>query len=93
MKKIKRITKFQNVRFKIRCFIYRIEEKTWRFLSRFLPLCQGFDSPCWHFGKKRRQNTQYVDDERNFVFMCDKCAKINSEHWQEMWNDYWRSVL
>ena len=56
-------------------------------------LCQGIVGPCNNKGVKRRQNTAYVEDERNWVFMCDECAKINDEHWQELWDDYYRDCM
>ena len=55
--------------------------------------CHGFDAPCSHIGKIRRQNTQYVDDERNWVFLCNECNKRNEEYWADMWREYYASVL
>ncbi len=50
-------------------------------------VCQGIDGPCDNEGIKRRQNTAYNDDDKNWVFMCDKCAEYNDQHWDEMWSD------
>jgi hypothetical protein len=38
---------------------------------------------------RRRQNTAYVDDERNWKVLCDKCQEDNDEYWNEMWKDYY----
>jgi hypothetical protein len=50
-------------------------------------VCQGVNGPCDNEGKKRRQNTAYNDDERNWVVMCDECKKHNDEHWDDMWRE------
>jgi len=74
---------------------YNFVTKIHRFLVRHtpLPICQGADSPCFKYGKKRRQNTRYVDDSRNWVVLCDKCAAINAEYWADMWADYYSEVM
>lgn len=55
--------------------------------------CTGMFHPCGKPAKRRRQNTQYVNDESNFVIMCDECFAENEEHWRGMWADYYRDVL
>lgn len=50
--------------------------------------CQGVDGPCSNIGKRRRRNTAYVDDEKNFVIMCDSCFELEQEYWKEMWAQY-----
>lgn len=52
-------------------------------------VCQGTDGPCDRPAKRRRQDTAYVDDEMNWVVMCDECAKHNEEHWKSMWAEYY----
>ena len=42
---------------------------------------------------RRRQRTQYVDDDHNWVYMCEPCLIENAEYWDEMWADYYRSQL
>ena len=55
--------------------------------------CTGMYNPCDKPGKRRRQNTQYADDERNWVIMCDDCFAENEEYWRGMWADYYRNCL
>ena len=57
------------------------------------PVCQGIDGPCENRGSLRRQNTAYVDDEKNWVILCDEHNKHNEAHWKSMWNEYWGSRL
>ena len=58
-----------------------------------LPICHGCWGPCFHRGRKRRQNTAYADDRCNWVFMCDKCGEENDERWQERWDDYYSGLM
>lgn len=57
--------------------------------------CEGvYGFPCKSYNATRyRQNTQYHNDEDNFVTMCSECRKENDEYWAEMWRDYRNSVL
>lgn len=43
--------------------------------------------------KKRRLNTRYVDDERNFLTSCLKCYDQAYDDYAEMWNDYYADCL
>ena len=43
--------------------------------------------------KRRGQNTRYVDEERNYVTLCDDCMKLNHEYWKEMWADYYSNCM
>ena len=43
--------------------------------------------------KKRRQNTNYPNDESNFAILCDDCQKDADEYWREMWDEYYKEVL
>jgi len=58
-----------------------------------MPLCHGIGGPCFKKGKRQRQNTQYVKDESNYVFLCDECMEINNEHWQERWDEYYSGCI
>ena len=55
--------------------------------------CTGMGSPCEREGKRRRQNTRYVDDERNWVVMCDECFDENERYWRDMWSDYYAGCM
>ena len=63
-----------------------------RAIKRF-SFCHGVLGPCFHIGKRRRQNTAYAQDESNWVFLCDECNIINEEHWAERWQEYYSSIL
>lgn len=41
---------------------------------------------------RRRQNTAYDDDGRNFATLCDECQEESNLHYQAMWDEY-HSVL
>jgi hypothetical protein len=41
----------------------------------------------------RRQNTQYLDDESNYITLCDPCQEENNEYWSDMWRDYYSGCL
>jgi hypothetical protein len=43
--------------------------------------------------EKRRQNTAYVDDDRNFAVLCDECQKEANEYWRDQWNDYYQGCM
>ncbi len=38
--------------------------------------------------RSRRQNTNYHDDQLNFITCCASCFRKVQEHWLEMWRDY-----
>jgi hypothetical protein len=51
--------------------------------AKFLK-CERCDSiNAW----RHRQNTNYVDEEANFVTLCQECKDENDEYWQEMWEE------
>lgn len=80
-----------NLNIKYAMLIYRLKRRIHQMLIKILPLCHGHVGPCFKIGKRRRQNTQYVDDSKNWVFLCDDCMRQNDEHWDEMWDDYYSS--
>ncbi len=56
--------------------------------------CHGFEGPCESKNAtRRRQNTAYVDDERNWATLCDECAMANAAYWKGMWDDYYSDKL
>ncbi len=56
--------------------------------------CEGWEGPCDSNDAYRRpQNTRYVDEERNWVILCDECMKANRAHWDEMWSDYYAGCM
>lgn len=57
--------------------------------SRACPYCERYSTTV----EKRRQNTAYVKEERNWVTCCLKCFKEIQEHWTNMWSDYYSNVM
>lgn len=43
--------------------------------------------------ERRRQNTAYCEDDRNYVTLCPACHLENDLHWREMWADYYGGCL
>jgi len=43
--------------------------------------------------RRRRQRTQYVNDEENFAVFCDECQKEADEYWDERWAEYYAGCL
>ena len=42
---------------------------------------------------KKRQMTQYHDDEDNYAILCDACQSEANEYWQELWDEYYRGCM
>lgn len=42
---------------------------------------------------RHRQNTQYVNQEMNFVTLCPECKAENDEYWEERWAEYHSSCM
>jgi len=56
--------------------------------------CDGYDVRCESMNAtRRRQNTAYEEDESNWNTLCEDCQVEVDEHWADMWNEYWSSVL
>lgn len=43
--------------------------------------------------KRRRQNTNYVEDESNFATLCADCQKEADAYWSDMWADYYAGCM
>lgn len=41
----------------------------------------------------RRRNTAYADERSNYLLSCPDCYEEDAEHWDEMWSEYYASVL
>ncbi len=68
------------------------------YLHRFLtwcrlPVCEGFQGPCFKLGERKRQNTQYHDSKLNWTTQCPVCFKAEWDAWQERWDEYYSSIL
>jgi hypothetical protein len=42
---------------------------------------------------RRRLNTAYVEDKRNWLSSCERCYEEAVEHYQNLWDDYWAQVM
>ncbi len=40
-----------------------------------------------------RQDTNFVDDDRNFVNACPSCRIENDKYWAEKWQEYYEGCL
>jgi len=72
---------------------YNIKVWLHRRLLKILPFCHGMYGPCFCKGKRQRQATAYVNDKRNWVFLCRRCAYENNEYWIDIWNDYYSGCM
>ena len=52
-------------------------------------LCQRCNKP----GKRRRQNTAYVNDDLNFKVLCEECQEEADEYWKAEWKAYYDTVM
>lgn len=45
------------------------------------------------YPRRRRQSTQYHDEESNYVTCCSDCFEEVEEHWAELWDEYYSGRL
>ncbi len=43
--------------------------------------------------KRRRQNTNYVEEDSNYAVLCDPCQKEADAYWADMWASYYSGCL
>ena len=43
--------------------------------------------------KKRRQNTQYVEDSKNYITCCKKCFNEMEMYWDNIWNEFYEDPI
>jgi hypothetical protein len=55
--------------------------------------CEGMFGPCPNKGDWIPKRTHYPGDNENNIKMCALCAHEYNKYWDEMFNDYYRSVL
>lgn len=48
-----------------------------------------------HVGGARRvhQGTRFVEEDRNWKVLCEKCAEENSRYWADMFSDFYSDCL
>ena len=56
--------------------------------------CDGFQKHCDSQDAERyKQNTNYVDEDRNWVTLCPNCRAENDEFWEEQWAEYYSGCM
>ena len=55
--------------------------------------CQGHENLCTNNGIRRRCNTKYIDDELNYMVLCDDCFESVQAYWADMWSDYYADCM
>ena len=56
--------------------------------------CKGFNSLCGKYKAiKFRARTFYSNEGDNWRILCPKCQEECKEYWNDMWKDYYNSVL
>lgn len=56
--------------------------------------CEGVLGPCEAAGIERSCRTKYHDEEMNKnPILCERCAEYYSEYWDDMWREYYSSVI
>lgn len=53
-----------------------------------IPVCQGIDGECLKRGYLFRQNTAYLNEDSNWVYVCPDCIKEINSYWDERWLEY-----
>lgn len=57
------------------------------FIQKFFGYCPMCNR--WFVYPKRRQmNTQYEDEESNYIKVCKDCFEDVESYWQERWDEY-----
>jgi hypothetical protein len=65
----------------------KIASPSQRYPEGNLP-CPGWMKPCPNQNAARqRQNTSFVEEERNWVTLCPACMAANAEHWERVWSE------
>ena len=71
-----------------------------KIIKKILGYCPGYGlgqcQQCrkwFKYPKRRRQNTAYVDDEKNYVICCDKGFEEIEAYWAERWAEYYSSCF
>lgn len=57
----------------------------------------GFCPYCHHWfqytTKRRRQSTNYTNEEDNYIVCCDKCFDEVEMYWEERWKELYNDQL
>lgn len=53
-------------------------------------VCQGCGAKD---ATRTRQNTAYVDDDRNFAILCPPCQDEANKYWRDQWDEFYSMVM
>lgn len=59
-------------------------------LRYWCPWCQRYHN---QLPQRRRMNTQFGDEEMNWLDSCEPFFLEQEDYWAERWAEYWSSVL
>lgn len=62
-----------------------------RFFYRIFGYCPNHG--WFHYAKRYRMNTAYINEEANYSYGCKECQKECFEYYDELWKDYYGSRL
>lgn len=56
--------------------------------------CQGFSCECdSEEAEVYRMNTNYLEDSRNYMTLCECCQEESHEYWAEQWREYYSNCI
>jgi hypothetical protein len=64
----------------------------WKKFLRLIGWCE-YCQRIFHYPKRKRMNTQYADEESNWIYCCEEQFKEIQEYWKERWDDYYSGIL
>jgi len=50
------------------------------------PCCKRYKWKWWQI-RRRRMNTQFCDDDKNFLTSCEDCAEATMDYYAELWSE------
>lgn len=53
------------------------------------PCCEKFTTTV----STRRLNTQYLENERNYIYCCEECFEFYWGLYEEQWQDYYQGLI
>lgn len=56
--------------------------------------CDGWEGPCDSKNAvSYHMRTRYVDNTSNYATLCPSCQEASDTHWDDMWREYYASIL
>jgi len=62
------------------------------FILKLLGFCPNHGE-YFQYPKKYHKNTAYYEDHLNYGYLPKCCQQEEHDYYQEMWNDYYSSIL